>query len=95
MQTNPWGTIRFTDKIALITGGASGIGRATANRLSAEGATLSSPTTTPKWRTEPSPKSKKQGVKPPTLRSTLRRMKASLPPRRLSLKVFRTSYPCQ
>jgi len=38
MQTNPWGTIRFTDKIALITGGASGIGRATANRLSAEGA---------------------------------------------------------
>ena len=38
MQTNPWGTIRFTDKIALITGGASGIGRATANRLTAEGA---------------------------------------------------------
>ncbi|MYB95251.1 SDR family oxidoreductase [Candidatus Poribacteria bacterium] len=38
MQTNPWGTIRFTDKIALITGGASGIGRATANRLAAEGA---------------------------------------------------------
>ena len=38
MQTNPWGTIRFTDKAALITGGASGIGRATANRLAAEGA---------------------------------------------------------
>ena len=38
MQTNPWGTIRFTDKIALITGGASGIGRATADRLAAEGA---------------------------------------------------------
>ena len=38
MKTNPLGTIRFTDKAALITGGASGIGRATANRLAAEGA---------------------------------------------------------
>lgn len=38
MQTNPWGTLRFTDKTALITGGASGIGRATANRLAGEGA---------------------------------------------------------
>lgn len=31
---------RFTDLVVLITGGASGIGRATAQRLAAEGATL-------------------------------------------------------
>jgi len=38
MSKNPYDTNRFADKIALITGGASGIGRATATRLAAEGA---------------------------------------------------------
>ena len=38
MTTNLYGMRRFESKIALVTGGASGIGRATANRLAAEGA---------------------------------------------------------
>ena len=33
-------TERFADKVVLITGAASGIGRATAERLATEGATL-------------------------------------------------------
>ncbi len=38
MSPNLYGMSRFQNKIALVTGGASGIGRATANRLAAEGA---------------------------------------------------------
>ena len=38
MSANSYGMARFAGKSALVTGGASGIGRATANRLAAEGA---------------------------------------------------------
>jgi NAD(P)-dependent dehydrogenase (short-subunit alcohol dehydrogenase family) len=38
MTTNLFGMRRFEQKVALVTGGASGIGRATAARLAAEGA---------------------------------------------------------
>ncbi|MYV56816.1 SDR family NAD(P)-dependent oxidoreductase, partial [Streptomyces sp. SID3212] len=34
------GTARFTDRVAVVTGAASGIGAATAERLAAEGAAV-------------------------------------------------------
>lgn len=40
MNMNRYGMARFQQKVALVTGGASGIGRATAVRLAAEGATV-------------------------------------------------------
>ena len=39
--------MRFTDKVAIVTGAASGIGLATAKRFGSEGAGSSSPTSTP------------------------------------------------
>ena len=60
MQTNPWGTIRFTDKVALITGGASGIGERPRTVYRLKVRTSSSLTTTPKWHIKQLPKSKKQ-----------------------------------
>ena len=38
MNASPYGMRRFQNKVALVTGGASGIGRATADRLAGEGA---------------------------------------------------------
>lgn len=38
MAVNPQGLVRFKNKVAVVTGGASGIGRATALRLASEGA---------------------------------------------------------
>jgi NAD(P)-dependent dehydrogenase (short-subunit alcohol dehydrogenase family) len=40
MSNNLYGMSRFTGKTALVTGGAAGMGRTTARRLAAEGATV-------------------------------------------------------
>jgi NAD(P)-dependent dehydrogenase (short-subunit alcohol dehydrogenase family) len=40
MSNNPYGMSWFTGKIALVTGGVAGMGRTTARRLAAEGATI-------------------------------------------------------